>query len=142
MSLSKAQKCLTCSPASLLGLFELDRDSFRLKKTCEFITSKMYLLLKKQWRFGCSFPLAKCLGILRIFSAHSSSNFPLIWHFTPSRFSDSLFSGLLQCVVHVVGSVSSLPVPNSCHSWADDLAVYIFSDWIICSSGEQEETWY
>lgn len=89
MSLSRAQKCLTVA-ASLLGLLELDRDSFRLEKTCEIITSKMYLLLKKEQGLGCSVPLAKCLGILRFFSAHSSSNFPLMWNFTPSRFSDYL----------------------------------------------------
>lgn len=100
----QSSEMLDFFPASLLGLLELDGDSFRLEKTCEIITSKMYLLLKNRQGFGCSFPLAKCLGILRFFSAHSSSNLFLIWLFTPSRFSGSLFSGLPQCVVCVVGS--------------------------------------
>lgn len=91
MSLSKAQKCLTCSPASLLGLLELDRDSFSLEKAHKTIMSKNIFAVKK----AVGIWIAKYLEILRFFSAHSSSNFLLIWHFTRSGFYYMVFLSAL-----------------------------------------------
>lgn len=61
-----------------------------------------------------------------------SQQFPLTWYFSFSRFPDSLSSALHQGIVlspyspplHVLGSVSSVPLPNACHVWKDKLAIF------------------
>lgn len=65
----------------------------------------MYLLFKKQQGFGCSIPFASCLGNLSSLFQQFSLDLALY----SFKVSDSLYSGLPQCILHVVGSVSSLP---------------------------------